>query len=79
MMQALGFYSVGPVRRSSAGGNAAVARSVHRPGREPVKRGPLDPSRDWIRRDAVEADREVRTIDTPPPRSWLVASVVTFV
>ena len=75
----LGFYSVASVRRSSTSGDAAVSRIVHRLGRQPEKRGPLDPPRDWIRRDAVEADREVRTIDTPPPRSWFVASVVTFV
>jgi hypothetical protein len=70
---------VASVRRSSTGRDAAVSRIVHRLGRQPVKRGQLDPPRDWIRRDTVEADREVRTIDTPPPRSWLVASVVTFV
>jgi hypothetical protein len=79
MCGALGFYSVASVRRSSTGGDAAVSRIVHPPRRQPVKHGPLDPPRDWIRGDAVEADREVRTIDTPPPRSWLVASVVTFV
>ena len=79
MCGALGFYSVTSVRRSSTCGDAAVSPIVHRLRRQPVKRGPLDPPRDWIRRDAVEADREVRTIDTPPPRSGLVASVVTFV
>jgi hypothetical protein len=75
----LGFYSVASVRRSSTCRDAAVSPIVHRLRGQPVKRGPLDPARDWIRRDAVEADREVRTIDTPPPRSWLVARVVTFV
>jgi hypothetical protein len=78
-MKTLGFDSVASVRRSSTSGDAAVSRNVQRLGRQPVKRGPLDPPSHRIRSNAVETDREVGTIDTPPPRSWLVAIVVTLV
>ena len=57
----------------------ADLRFVDGLGRQPVKGGPLDPTRDRISRDAVEADGEVRTVATPPPRPWLVARIVTFV